>query len=86
MTLADFIECTIDFEGQRLAEHLTHYLLIASGIISFIVGYSLQSLQMVMMIFAVGLVLTALVVIPPWPLYNKHPQPFITDKVIEKKE
>ncbi|GAA5795822.1 microsomal signal peptidase 12 kDa subunit-domain-containing protein [Helicostylum pulchrum] len=86
MALADIIECTIDFEGQRLAEQFTHILLIASGIVSFVVGYYLQSLQMVMMLFAGGLVLTALVAIPPWPMYNKHPQPFITDKVVEKKE
>ncbi|OAD04725.1 hypothetical protein MUCCIDRAFT_125711, partial [Mucor lusitanicus CBS 277.49] len=62
-----------DFEGQKLAEQLTHYLLIAS----FIAGYSMHSMQMLLIVFAAGLALTALVVIPPWPMYNKHPQPFL---------
>ncbi|CAO0800724.1 unnamed protein product [Mucor circinelloides] len=87
MSFADILECTIDFEGQKLAEQLTHYLLVLSGIASFIVGYSMQSMQMLLIVFAAGLALTALVVIPPWPMYNKHPQPFLQPQdTNEKKE
>ncbi|KAI8643731.1 microsomal signal peptidase 12kDa subunit [Parasitella parasitica] len=87
MSFADILECTIDFEGQKLAEQLTHYLLILSGIASFIVGYSMQSMQMLLIVFSAGLALTALAVIPPWPMYNKHPQSFIAEEdVNEKKE
>ncbi|KAL9550103.1 hypothetical protein MBANPS3_004890 [Mucor bainieri] len=83
MSFADILECTIDFEGQKLAEQLTHYLLVAS----FIVGYSMQSMQMLLIVFAAGLALTALAVIPPWPMYNKHPQPFLQPQdTNEKKE
>ncbi|KAI8079497.1 microsomal signal peptidase 12 kDa subunit-domain-containing protein [Gilbertella persicaria] len=83
MALADLIECTIDFEGQKQTDKLTHYLLIATGIASFILGYSAQSLQLLLVVFIIGFILTALMVIPPWPMYNKHPQPFILS---EKKD
>ncbi|KAG2196636.1 hypothetical protein INT46_002344 [Mucor plumbeus] len=87
MSFADVLECTIDFDGQKLAEQLTHYLLILSGIVSFIVGYSMQSMQILLIVFTAGLALTASVVIPPWPMYNKHPQPFISQEdTNEKKE
>ncbi|CAO3582448.1 unnamed protein product [Absidia cylindrospora] len=32
MTLAEYFECTIDFEGQRLAENLTYYILISASL------------------------------------------------------
>ncbi|CAO3623859.1 unnamed protein product [Mucor hiemalis] len=89
MTFADIIECSIDFDGQRLADQITYILLIATGVVSFIVGYALQSIQTLLIIFAAGLAITTLVVVPPWPMYNKHPQPWIEDKdtiVIEKKD
>ncbi|CAO3676330.1 unnamed protein product [Rhizopus microsporus] len=77
MSIADAFECTIDFDGQRLVDKLMHILLIVTGIISFVSGYSTQSLQVLLIAFAFGLGVTALAVIPPWPIYNKHPQPFI---------
>ncbi|KAG2192587.1 hypothetical protein INT47_006039 [Mucor saturninus] len=86
MTFAEIIECTIDFEGQRLAEQLTHVLLTAFGVVSFAIGFYLQSIQMVMAVFAAGLVITALVVVPPWPMYRKHAQPFLNESVVEKKD
>lgn len=93
MTFADIIECTIDFDGQRLADQITYILLIVTGVASFIAGYALQSLETLLIIFAGGLALTLLVVVPPWPMYNKHPQPWIVQEddkkdtiVIEKKQ
>ncbi|KAI8874531.1 microsomal signal peptidase 12 kDa subunit, partial [Backusella circina FSU 941] len=66
-----------DFSGQKLSDQLLHVLLTAFGVISLVVGYSMQSLQMLLIIFAGGLLTTALVVIPPWPMYNKHPQKWL---------
>ncbi|KAI8099475.1 microsomal signal peptidase 12kDa subunit [Halteromyces radiatus] len=73
MNLADYFEWTIDFEGQRLAENLTYYLLIAASLVGFITGYALESIQLTVSIFAIGLAATFLFVLPPWPMYRRHP-------------
>ncbi|KAI7904671.1 microsomal signal peptidase 12kDa subunit [Cokeromyces recurvatus] len=86
MALADILECTIDFEGQKKTEQLLRYFLFASAFTSFTVGYCMSSIQLLMIVFCIGLILTALVIIPPWPAYNKHPQPFIKLKEEEKKD
>ncbi|OBZ81458.1 putative signal peptidase complex subunit 1 [Choanephora cucurbitarum] len=83
MTLADLIECTIDFEGQKKTDLLTHALLILTGVVSLIVGYSTESLQQLLVVFVAGFILTIIAVLPPWPMYNQHPQPFIA---IDRKQ
>ncbi|KAI9280385.1 microsomal signal peptidase 12kDa subunit [Sporodiniella umbellata] len=79
MGLAEILECTIDFEGQKKTENLMTVSLVIFGALSFLVGYSTQSLIHLLAVFVSGFVLTALVVLPPWPMYNKNPQPFIQD-------
>ncbi|KAI5854951.1 microsomal signal peptidase 12kDa subunit [Tricharina praecox] len=64
----------IDFEGQRLAELLTTVLLVASGIVAWIVGFVLGDLKFTVYVGLAGTALTFLTVVPPWPFYNKHPQ------------
>ncbi|CDH58332.1 predicted protein [Lichtheimia corymbifera JMRC:FSU:9682] len=73
MAIADYFEWTIDFEGQKLAEQLTHLIPTLFAVIGFVVGYSMQSLLVTLEIFGAGLVLTMLLVLPPWPMYNRHP-------------
>ncbi|KAI9473783.1 MAG: microsomal signal peptidase [Benjaminiella poitrasii] len=86
MALADILECTIDFEGQKKSEQLLRYLLTASGVASFFAGYFTQSMRLLVIVFCIGLIITAAVTIPPWPVYNKHPQPFIQAEDEKKKD
>ncbi|CAO3610277.1 unnamed protein product [Cunninghamella echinulata] len=72
MGIGNYFEWTIDFEGQRLADNLSHYILIAASSVGFITGYALQSIQITLTIFAIGLFTAALVVLPPWPMYRRH--------------
>ncbi|KAF9467576.1 microsomal signal peptidase 12kDa subunit, partial [Collybia nuda] len=62
-----------DFAGQQLVEQIARILLIGATIISFIVGFALQSLQVTFTIMGGATVLLALLVIPPWPMFNAHP-------------
>ncbi|KAL0091294.1 hypothetical protein J3Q64DRAFT_1827938 [Phycomyces blakesleeanus] len=55
MSIAELLECPIDFEGQRLADSITHAALIVSAVLALIAGYSLQSLQLSICIFLIGL-------------------------------
>ncbi|KAF2028487.1 microsomal signal peptidase 12 kDa subunit [Setomelanomma holmii] len=70
----DAVEGQIDFEGQRLVEMLTTVLLGAAGIIAFIAGYATQDIRLALYIGLAGTALTFLVVVPPWPFFNKNPE------------
>ncbi|KAL5119069.1 hypothetical protein ACEQ8H_002993 [Pleosporales sp. CAS-2024a] len=70
----DAVEGQIDFEGQRLAEMLTTVLLGAAGIVAFVVGYFTQDIRLTLYVGLAGTALTFLVVVPPWPFYNKNPE------------
>ncbi|KAG0162364.1 hypothetical protein DFQ30_002227, partial [Apophysomyces sp. BC1015] len=39
--------------------------------------YASQSLQVTLAVFSAGLIATVLAVLPPWPMYNKNPQPWL---------
>jgi len=73
----DAVEGQIDFEGQRLAEMLSTVLLGAAGIIAFIVGFLQQDIRMALYIGLAGSALTFLVVVPPWPFYNKNSEDWL---------
>ncbi|KAK5119936.1 hypothetical protein LTR85_007012 [Meristemomyces frigidus] len=70
-------EGEIDFAGQRLSEFLTHALLTISGVIAFLAGFATQDIYQTLYIGLGGTALTFLVVVPPWPFYNQHPQPWL---------
>ncbi|KAI2612275.1 SPC12-domain-containing protein [Hypoxylon fragiforme] len=69
----DLAEGQIDFEGQKLSEILATAVLLIVGGISFLVGFLLQDIALALKIGLGGTALTFLVVVPPWPFYNKHP-------------
>jgi signal peptidase complex subunit 1 len=75
--LRDAFEGQIDFQGQRLTELLSTVLLALSGVIAFVVGFIYQEIYFTLWILLAGVVLTALVIIPPWPVYNKHPEKWL---------
>ncbi|KAI9802861.1 MAG: hypothetical protein M1833_001460 [Piccolia ochrophora] len=67
------LEGQIDFEGQRSAELLTTSLLAASGLVAYIVGLVKQDIYLSLYTGLAGTALTFLIVVPPWPFFNKHP-------------
>lgn len=71
--LNELLEGKIDFEGQKLVETITRVALVVLSVISFIVGFALQSLQVTFGIFSAGSIALVLLIVPPWPIYNSHP-------------
>jgi len=69
----ELAEGQIDFEGQRLAEWLATALLATVGVLSFLVGFFLQDIKLALYIGLAGTAFTLLVVVPPWPFFNRHP-------------
>ncbi|KAI1844635.1 hypothetical protein JX266_009091 [Neoarthrinium moseri] len=69
----DLVDGQIDFEGQKLAEILTTVLLSVVGAIAFFVGFFLQDIALALKVGLAGTALTFLVIVPPWPFFNRHP-------------
>ncbi|KAI1398934.1 SPC12-domain-containing protein [Hypoxylon fuscum] len=69
----DAVEGQIDFEGQKLAEILATAILAIVGGVSFLVGFFLQDIALALKIGLGGTALAFLLVVPPWPFFNKHP-------------
>ncbi|KAI6812701.1 hypothetical protein KC367_g6619 [Hortaea werneckii] len=74
------LEGEIDFEGQKLAELLTYAILSISGVVAFFAGYFTQNIYNTLYTGLGGTALTFLLVVPPWPFYNQHPQPWLPPK------
>ncbi|PLW34552.1 hypothetical protein PCASD_12917 [Puccinia coronata f. sp. avenae] len=66
-------EGKIDFEGQRKADKLNNWILSLTTVVALIAGYVLQSMLLTFGIYGAGFLTALLVVVPPWPCYNKHP-------------
>lgn len=67
----------MDFQGQKLAENLLVKITIVFAVIGFIAGYAISDFSLMVKINGVGLALTLLAVLPPWPWYSKNPLPWL---------
>ncbi|KAL5731245.1 hypothetical protein ACHQM5_003993 [Ranunculus cassubicifolius] len=63
----------MDWQGQKLAEQLMQILLVAFAVAAFVVGYTIGSFPMMLLIYAGGVVITTLITVPNWPFFNRHP-------------
>ncbi|KAF8579142.1 microsomal signal peptidase [Ramaria rubella] len=83
--LQQLFEGKIDFEGQKLVDQITRYVLISSTIFSFLAGVISQSLRISFGVFSFGTLLLVLIVVPPWPLFNRHPVKWLPVREESKK-
>ncbi len=66
-------DSSMDWQGQKLSEHLMQYLLLGSAIIAFLAGYLTSSYSTMLWTYLVGVIVTFLVTVPDWPFYNRKP-------------
>ncbi|GAB68378.1 microsomal signal peptidase 12 kDa subunit [Plasmodium cynomolgi strain B] len=62
----------MDFHGQKLAFLIKNIVFTISTIVSIAVGYYKQDLALSAYIILAGTALSALLIMPTWPMYNKH--------------
>ncbi|CAO2828997.1 unnamed protein product [Amaranthus hypochondriacus] len=74
----------MDWQGQKMAELWMQILLLVSAVIAFATGYTLGSFQLMILIYAGGVVLTALIIIPNWPWFNRHPLNWLDPSEVDK--
>ncbi|WOL04190.1 putative signal peptidase complex subunit 1 [Canna indica] len=78
------ITLAMDWQGQKRAEALMQIMLLVSAIATFGIGYTIGSFQMMMLTYAGGVVLTALVTVPNWPFFNRHPLKWLDSSEAER--
>ncbi|EUB63645.1 Signal peptidase complex subunit 1 [Echinococcus granulosus] len=66
-------ECSMDFEGQKLAERIMNIILPFCCVVGFILGYIMEQLSISVGMVLAGLMVCMAMVLPPWPMYRKHP-------------
>ncbi|KAK4762429.1 hypothetical protein SAY86_008197 [Trapa natans] len=74
----------MDRQGQKLSEQLMQIMLLAFAVGAFATGYVIGSFQMMMLIYAGGVVLVTLITVPNWPFYNCHPLNWLDPSEAEK--
>ncbi|KAG2087377.1 microsomal signal peptidase 12 kDa subunit [Suillus discolor] len=85
MTIQELVEGRIDFKGQKTADDIVRVVLITSTFLSFVIGFAFSSLMITMSTFALCTVALSLVVLPPWPMFNRHPVTWLSESVQEQK-
>lgn len=73
----------MDWQGQKLAEQLMQIMLLTFAVVAFVTGYIFGSFEIVLLIYSGGLALTALVTVPDWPWYNRHPLKWLDPSEVE---
>ena len=76
----------MDFEGQALAEKLYRILLVIFTIIAMIVSYITQKLSHGVYILCGGLIVTLLICLPSWPMYNRQQLKWLKPKEKSKED
>lgn len=74
----------MDWQGQKLAEQLMQIMMVVFAIGAFLIGYFMGSFQLMVFIYAGGVVLTTLITIPNWPFFNHHPLKWLDSSETEK--
>ncbi|KNA24674.1 hypothetical protein SOVF_013600 [Spinacia oleracea] len=74
----------MDWQGQKVAEQWMQIFLLVSAAVAFVTGYVIGSFQLMVLIYAGGVVLTALIIIPNWPWYNRHPLNWLDSSEADK--
>lgn len=62
---------SIDFKGQSQAQVVLKKLLNFFSVSAFCLGFLYQNIYVTLAIFAIGLVVTALFIVPPYSYLNK---------------
>ncbi|KAI8897362.1 microsomal signal peptidase 12 kDa subunit-domain-containing protein [Globomyces pollinis-pini] len=75
----------IDFKGQELAHTLLIGLLALDAVLSFIIGYSLDSMKITIGSYILGLVLILIITVLPLPMYNSNNIKWVKSKLPKKQ-
>lgn len=73
----------MDWQGQKLAELIMQYALMAAAVVAFMVGYIAGSFQLMLVVYGVLVLVVLLVVVPDWGCFNRHPLEWLDPKLAD---
>lgn len=76
-----YIAAKQDFQGQGLTDFLTTFFLIATSVVSVLIGFFTQDIYKTLYIGLGGTAATFLLVVPQWPIYTNKPEPWLPARV-----
>lgn len=79
-SIASAFEFPIDFEGQKSAHAQVSRCLSVGVVASILAGVLTNNIFSLLLTFIASLVITAIIVVPSWPAYNKNPVSFLKVK------
>ncbi|XP_064948247.1 signal peptidase complex subunit 1-like [Musa acuminata AAA Group] len=74
----------MDWQGQKGAEIVMQIMLVVFAIAGLGTGYTIGSFPTMMLTYAGGVVLTALITVPNWPFFNRHPLKWLDPSEAER--
>ena len=74
----------MDWQGQKLAEHVMQYFLLGFALIAFLTGYLTSSYSTMLYIYLAGVAVTFFVTVPNWPWFNRHKFTWLEPMYAEK--
>lgn len=77
------LDLTIDYKSQAFLNKFVTFSLIASSILSFIIGFVSQNIVYSVYSYGFLIVLIALVALPNYPIYNKNKVNFLTVEYVK---
>ena len=69
----------MDYKGQKLSEQIYLVLIPAVGSVAWVFGYVAQDFKTTFYGWLAGLVLAMLICVPDWPIFNRHPTPWLKE-------
>jgi Microsomal signal peptidase 12 kDa subunit (SPC12) len=63
----------MDFQGQKLAERLSLYILLGAAMAAFLVGWISGHFRFTLLTYGAGTAAAVIAAVPDWPWFNMHP-------------
>ncbi|KAF5395811.1 Signal peptidase complex subunit 1 [Paragonimus heterotremus] len=70
---ADDHHLYMDYKGQQRAEWCMNIIMVTFFLIAFPLGYYKEMLSVSVYTLLAGTALSAIIVLPPWPCFRRHP-------------
>ncbi|QLQ81139.1 hypothetical protein HG537_0E04940 [Torulaspora globosa] len=72
----------IDFPSQRRTERIQNVILAMGSLLSCLVGFYMQSLTHLMVIYGLSIVIALIVVLPAYPSYTRRKLEWARSKIV----
>lgn len=63
----------MDFKGQELSEQLYQGIVFAFMLLALVIGYVRESYNLMLVVYAAGVLLAFVAAVPDWPYFNQNP-------------